>query len=205
MRTSVANLTTVTRAKPRRVRHAGSGKVNTFQAIGAAHAKLAQAARKGASAQELQAAIEAIIDLAASAHTVLAASDKAEEVAMSIKVNTLGAWTQVRNTLVQNLQSTLAFLEDEPFSADPASAFQQAEDQADKLLVQLRALAVTGLKQIDEQVAQGTLLADITAAATEAKKEADKLKNAAKTIDGIVRVVDGITSIVTKIGGLPFL
>ena len=52
--------------------------IHTFQAIGAAHAKLAQAARKGASAQELQAAIEAIIDLAASAHTVLAASDKAE-------------------------------------------------------------------------------------------------------------------------------
>ena len=38
-----------------------------FQAIGAAHAKLAQAARKGASAQEMAAAIEAIIHLAGTA------------------------------------------------------------------------------------------------------------------------------------------
>jgi hypothetical protein len=38
-----------------------------FKAIGAAHAKLAQAARKGASAQEMAAAIEAIIHLAGTA------------------------------------------------------------------------------------------------------------------------------------------
>lgn len=124
---------------------------------------------------------------------------------MAIKVNVLGAWTQTRNTLVQNLTSTMALQLDAPFSQDPASDFVQANVQADRIHEQIRVHALSGLKQIDAAIAAGTLVKDISALSKQAKVEADRIKNAAKTVGGIVKAVDLVAEVVGKIAKLPFL
>lgn len=124
---------------------------------------------------------------------------------MPTKVNSLSAWTQTRNTLTQNLVSTLELLETEPASQDPASPYQIAEAKAQQILDEMRRLAVTGLKQIDDQIASGGLVADIAKLSKKAKAEADRLRNATKTIAGITKAVDAVTEVVTAISSLPFL
>lgn len=124
---------------------------------------------------------------------------------MTKRANQLSAWTQARNAMVENLTSTFQFLETEPFSNDPNSAFRRAEDESTRILGELRKLAVAGLRQIDDQIAAGTLVQKITDAAKEAKREADALKKATKTIARITKAVDAAAGVVTKIAGLPFL
>jgi hypothetical protein len=124
---------------------------------------------------------------------------------MAIKVNVLGAWTQTRNTLVQNLTSTMELQQNAPFSQDPASDFVQAGAQADRIQDQIRIHALSGLKQIDNAVAAGKLVKDISDLSKQAKVEADRIKNAAKTVAGITKAVDLVAGVVTKIAGLPFL
>jgi hypothetical protein len=124
---------------------------------------------------------------------------------MAIEMNSLAAWTQTRAALVATLQATMALLENEPYSADPASTYQQAEAQSQDIFAQLRALAVVGLKQLDAQIAAGPQVAAIETAARQAKQEADALQNAAATIASITSAVNAATSVATKLSGLPFL
>lgn len=124
---------------------------------------------------------------------------------MATKTNSLDAWKQTRNTLAQNLASTLEFLSTEPFSADPNSAFKQAKKQRDRILDEIERLAVAGIKQIDDEIAAGDLVERLNDLAKEADEEADRLKDAVKTIDKITKAVDVAASVVTKITQLPFL
>ncbi|HEY0044081.1 MAG TPA: hypothetical protein VGB62_05980 [Allosphingosinicella sp.] len=124
---------------------------------------------------------------------------------MAIKVNSMAAWSQARAALVENLSSTMELLEDAPYSDDPQSPYQQAEAQSQRILGDLKTLAVAGLKQIDAQIASGGVVAQIAAQAAQAKQEADLLANAAKTIGKITKAVDLASSVVTKISALPFV
>jgi hypothetical protein len=124
---------------------------------------------------------------------------------MATKVNSLEAWNETRNTLVENLGVTYAFLVDEPTSDDPTSGYRRGKAEVRRILDELERLSIVGLKQIDDQIAASSLIADITGLAREAKQEADRIKNAAKTIAGIAKAVDMIAGVVTKIAGLPFL
>lgn len=124
---------------------------------------------------------------------------------MTTKTNDLEAWKQTRNTLAQNLASTLEFLSTEPFSADPDSPFKRAKKQRDRILDEIERLAVIGIKRIDDEIAAGDLVERLNDLATEADEEADRLKEAAKTIDKITRAVDVAAGVVTKFTQLPFL
>lgn len=124
---------------------------------------------------------------------------------MTTKTNDLEAWKQTRNTLAQNLASTLEFLSTEPFSADPDSPFKRAKKQRDRILDEIERLAVIGIKRIDDEIAAGDLVERLNDLAREADEEADRLKEAAKTIDKITRAVDVAARVVTKFTQLPFL
>ena len=124
---------------------------------------------------------------------------------MPTKVKSLAGWIQARNILIENLSSTFALLETAPFSEDANSDFVRGNAEADRIQEQLRKLAVAGLKRVDDAIASGDLVAEIAALSKEARKEADRLKNAAKTIAGIAKAVDMASGVVTKIAGLPFL
>ncbi|HEY0085489.1 MAG TPA: hypothetical protein VGB65_06225 [Allosphingosinicella sp.] len=124
---------------------------------------------------------------------------------MAVNLNCVSAWTLANQALVENMQSALTLLQDAPYSADPASPYQQAQAAAQALAAQAKRLAVLGLRQIDEAIAEGTLIQQLDAAAAEAKREADVIAAATKTVTGITKAVDSVTGLVTKIGALPFL
>ena len=124
---------------------------------------------------------------------------------MATKVNSLDAWIQARNTLAQDLTSTLELLSTEPFSADPKSDFQQLKRQRDRIMDQMQKLAVAGIKQIDAEIAGGTLVQQIGDLAKEAEDEANRIKESAKTVTRIAGAVDKAAAVVTQITQLPFL
>ncbi|HEY0414009.1 MAG TPA: hypothetical protein VGD66_12805 [Allosphingosinicella sp.] len=124
---------------------------------------------------------------------------------MPIKINSLDEWVQTRNALAQNLSSALEFETQQDFSTDPASDFQKSKQQRDRILDELKRLAVAGVQMIDDQIAAGTLVQQIKDLTKDAVDEAEKLKNATKTIDKITKAVDVATGVVTKITRLPFL
>jgi hypothetical protein len=124
---------------------------------------------------------------------------------MTVTLNSLAAWTLANQALAENMQSALTLLQDAPYSADPASPYQQAQMAAQALAAQAKRLAVVGLEQIDEDIANGTQIDELDAAAAQAKKEADLIASATKTVTGITRAVDSVTGLVTKIAALPFL
>lgn len=124
---------------------------------------------------------------------------------MTTDVNRLDAWSETRNALVDDLGVTYAFLVDEPTSDDPNSGYRRGKAEARRILDAMERHSILGLKQIDDAIAASELVAEITRLAGEANDEAARLKNAAKTIEGITRAVDMATSVVTKIAGLPFL
>ena len=124
---------------------------------------------------------------------------------MATKTNSLDAWLKTRDAMAENLSSTLEFLSTEPFSSDPNSAFKKAKVQRDRIVDEMQKLAVAGIKMVDDEVAAGDLVERINGLAKKAQVEADKLKNATKTIGKIISAVDTAASVVTRIGQLPFL
>jgi hypothetical protein len=124
---------------------------------------------------------------------------------MATNLNSFGFWAETRNALVAAVGATSQFLVDEPTSDDPNSGYRLAKAEMKRLLDALERLAILGLKQIDDEIAASNLVKDLDAFSKEAKEEADRLKNAAKTIQEIADVVGKITGVVTKIAGLPFL
>ena len=124
---------------------------------------------------------------------------------MATKVNSLDAWVQARKALAQDLASTLELLASEPFSADPESDFQQLKRQRDRIMDQMQNLAVAGIRQIDSEIAGGTLIHQIEDLAKQAEDEANRIKESAKTVGKIASAVDKATAVVTQITQLPFL
>ncbi|NJM50898.1 MAG: hypothetical protein HC843_08460 [Sphingomonadales bacterium] len=124
---------------------------------------------------------------------------------MAVEVKTLGGWLQTRNVLVENLGMNMEFQGNADFSDDPQSDFQKTQAIIDKIFADLQSHAVNGLKLVDENVKDSDLVAQIMEASAEAKKEADRIKNAVKTIEALAGAFDKVSKVVTKIAGLPFL
>lgn len=124
---------------------------------------------------------------------------------MPVKIQTLGAWAQTRNTLVQDLTMSMQILQSAPFSDDPNSDFQRATATDNKLLDALRRHAVLGINQIDDAIASGPLISEINSLSKAAKKEADRIQAIAHTIADVAGVVDKVTGVVTKFAALPFI
>jgi len=124
---------------------------------------------------------------------------------MPVKIQTLGAWAQTRNTLVQDLTMSMQILQSAPFSDDPNSDFQRATATDNKILDALRRHAVLGINQIDDAIAAGPLIGEINDLSKAAKKEADRIQAIAHTIADVAGVVDKVTGVVTKFAALPFI
>lgn len=124
---------------------------------------------------------------------------------MAVKLNGLAAWNDAHQALAENMASALQLLQNEPWSADPDSPYQQAQKAAQALAAQGRELAVLGLGEIDQAIADGPEMGRIAASAAEAKREADLIANAAKSVAKITAAVGSVTALVGKIGALPFV
>jgi len=124
---------------------------------------------------------------------------------MAVNINGLAAWTETRETLSENLHSVLELLARAPFSEDPASPYARAQAEQSRLLEAMQRHAVAGIRQIDDAITASGLLGEVDALSKEAKAEADRLKNIAKTIDGITRAVNLVSGVVAKFAALPFI
>lgn len=124
---------------------------------------------------------------------------------MAIQIKDLPVYKASRDGLVGALSLAERAFTDADFSYDPQSDYRRALSVIDATLLQLRALAVGMLNSIDEAIAKDTLLADLTKSAQKAKREADRLNQAAHNIEKIAGIVGNITDVVAAIGKLPFL
>jgi hypothetical protein len=124
---------------------------------------------------------------------------------MATNINSLDAWTQTNETLTVELETVLTVLATAPWSDDPKSLYMQSQAQQSRLNAAIREHAVTGLRQIDAEIAAGPLIAEINALSAKAKQEAALLANAVKTVAGITKAVDLATGVVAQFNKLPFL
>jgi len=124
---------------------------------------------------------------------------------MATNISDLPGWDEANDALALAMESALEFIGTQPPSDDPASDFQQARAQVVRINQQSGRLAAAALERIDDVIAASGLIAEITGLSNEAKEEAQRLKNATKTVAGIARAVDKAAGVVTKIAGLPFL
>jgi predicted metalloendopeptidase len=127
-------------------------------------------------------------------------------IAASIEVKRLGAWTQTRNVLFENLAIAWGYSDELPYSEDPNSEFQKIDKQIEELTQKtIKQHAVIGLNIIDEAIADSDLVKDIKAKSQEAKTEADRIKNITKTVENVTASITKVTDVVKKFKDLPFL
>lgn len=124
---------------------------------------------------------------------------------MATGVETLSAWTAAKQAQVLAMKAATTILRDAEYSDDPESPYQQAQSAAQTLADAGKRLAVLGLKNIDAAIAAGGVVAEIEAAATDAKQEAALLANAAVKVTKLAKVVTAVSQVVGKIGALPFV
>lgn len=121
---------------------------------------------------------------------------------MTAQIRTIGAWAQTRETLVQDLSMALSVLQDAAFSDDPASDYARAQATEKKVLEALRRHAVIGLKEIDDAIAAGPLVAQIGDLSRAAKREADRIAAITRTIDDVAGAVTMVVDVVTRFTAL---
>lgn len=87
-------------------------------------------------------------------------------------------------------------------SIDPMSDYAKLDKASRDVLDARLSLAAARLKEINNTIANCGLVDDINDAASEAKKEADRIKRAAKVVDDMVAFVDKIVDAVGFVGKL---
>jgi hypothetical protein len=78
-------------------------------------------------------------------------------------------------------------------SADPGSDFKRLDDALRKVLDARLALAAARLRNINDDIANSGIVAEIESAAADAKKEADRIKRATKVVSDMIAFVDQVT------------
>jgi hypothetical protein len=124
---------------------------------------------------------------------------------MPTSKNLLQAWQDANDALVMNLAAATGIMNGDDYSDDPASPYQRARAEIRMIQGELNRLALAGLSQIDDTIASGTLVQDLSGLSKKAKDEAASINNAAATLEDVAKAVDTVAGVVTQIAGLPFL
>jgi hypothetical protein len=124
---------------------------------------------------------------------------------MTTTVKTLAAWDAAHQAQVEAMHAASLMLRDAEYSEEPGSAYQVAHDSVQSLARAGKSLAVASLKQIDAAIANGTVVADLTAAANHARNEAKLITGAAAKVHKLAGVVTAVTQVVGRISALPFV
>jgi archaellum component FlaC len=121
---------------------------------------------------------------------------------MALAIERLGSWIRTRNVLVSTLIMHRQMLEHTAESSDPESRFAQLNNGAEQTLRNIEAHSVYALRVINDEIGASNLIGQISDAAAKAKKEADRIKAAAKTIEELAALVDQGTEIIGLFSGL---
>lgn len=121
---------------------------------------------------------------------------------MATEIKTLGSWARTRNVLVSTLIVHRQALLQTPFSELPGSDYVKFSQGVEKTLKNIEAHSIYALEIIDDEIAASGLIANISAAAVRARKEADRIKMATKRVNELAALVDQGTEIVGLFSGL---
>jgi hypothetical protein len=115
------------------------------------------------------------------------------------QLSSWGKWQQTRNTLSQTLALNSAKrLETPPGSAEEASLDKNIQQN----LTDMQAHALNGLRYVDMAIAEKQLVARISLESEEAKKEADRIKDASATVERLTDLTGKLTKVVKLFPGL---
>lgn len=119
---------------------------------------------------------------------------------MNTKMTRFGPWTTTRIALFDSLGACTTALQTAPFSEAAGSNYVRLRKLQDELVDSIQAHSVIRLKEIDEEIQASGLIQRIKDASAEAKKEADRIKNATKTVNEIAAAVDKVVGVVKLLG-----
>jgi hypothetical protein len=124
---------------------------------------------------------------------------------MPTRIDQTSAWLDAQDALIAHLASATDILGGAPFDEDPSSLYQRSRAEIARIQWEISRLALARLRQIDDAIAAGTLVKDLTALAARAKKEAERINRATKSLEQVTAAVNGVVGVVDQITGLPFL
>lgn len=110
-----------------------------------------------------------------------------------------GTWQQTQNVLVQ----TLGLNMEGQNSASPGSTDAIAyAANVDNNIADLSAHAMTGLRMLDAEIAEGATAQGLKNASADAKREADRIRNATRKVEDLTKLTGQLTQIVMGIRAL---
>ncbi|ABG32962.1 hypothetical protein CEP88_06940 [Roseobacter denitrificans] len=115
------------------------------------------------------------------------------------RLSNWGSWQQTRNAIAVNLGYNI---ESRNNAAPGSDAEKLYSDNIDALLDSMKVHALSGLRQVDLEIANSTLLKEIEAASREIKKETDRIKDATERLDDLTRLVKKLAKLVGLFSGL---
>jgi hypothetical protein len=115
------------------------------------------------------------------------------------QLSSWGKWQQTRNTLSQTLALNSAKrLASAPGSPEEASLDKNIQQN----LSDMQAHALNGLRDVDMSIAEKDLVARISQQSEEAKKEADRIKDASATVEKLTDLTGKLAKLVKLFPGL---
>lgn len=121
---------------------------------------------------------------------------------MATEFKNLGSWVRTRNVLVSTLIVHRQALLHVPFSEITGSDYVQLSKGIEQTLKNIEAHSIYALELINDEIGASGLIDHISDAALQAKKEADRIKNATKRVEELVALVDQGTEIIGLFGSL---
>ncbi len=115
------------------------------------------------------------------------------------RLSNWGSWQQTRNAIAVNLGYNI---ESRNRQIPGSAAEKEFSDNINDLLKSMQVHALSGLRQIDLEIANSTLLEDIAAASRDIKKETDRIKDATDRLDDLTRLVKKLSKLVGLFAGL---
>lgn len=115
---------------------------------------------------------------------------------MTDAVNRISGWEQTLRVLSETLAMHLGEMGN--YNAD-SPEFLEIEQNIAKIHEQLHTHAIAGIAQVNTKIATNSVLQEIKNASREAKREADRLKSATKTVQKLSGILDKVTKVVENI------
>ena len=115
------------------------------------------------------------------------------------RLSNWGSWQQTRNAIAVNLGYNI---ESRNLAAPGSAAEKALSDNIQALLDSMQVHALSGLRQVDLEIANSDLLDEIATASRQIKKETDRIKDATQRLDDLTDLVKKLSKLVGLFPGL---
>ena len=108
-------------------------------------------------------------------------------------LNAWGTWQQTRNSLVLSLSLNI---EERNRSTPGSTQEKKLNRNIDATLKDMQEHSISGLRMVDLAIADSSLIQKIKSESKAAKKEADRIKNATRTVAELTALTQKLTRLV---------